>query len=415
VLKVQAPGDGRYTVVLRDADASAGGSYELRFQRVPGSITMPKYDADGFGDWVTSGGIWQPGVPIVPGGPTPYSGTTALGTVLSAPYFNDATADLTSPVYLVGKATTLPKIQFWHWWSLAEGDAGRLQISVDGGVWTDLGAEFTGSNTSWSQLSIDLCPYAGKSVRFRFRFTSYGDETAPGWFLDDLTLVNVGPVFTAGFYSGLVRSSPFALASTGSATVTVSSGNAFSGKLKLGAASYSILGVFDRFGGAQLSIPRRNLSPLRVEDEARIAGVVTDGNITEGVATGGSFASAISADRLVWKTKANPAPQRGAYTIVFAPPPSPQAGVPTGDGYGLVTVKDTGAVSLVATLADGTRFSQGAWISQDGVCRCTRCFIRVQGCSTASCDSRMCSIRVIWTARSIGSARVRCRRWNSRP
>lgn len=188
-----------------------------------------------------------------------------------------------------------------------------------------------------------------------------------------IIVTNVGTTAIRGVYSGLIRSNPAVLAQSGLATFATTALNTFSGKVTLGAASYPVSGTFNGEGVAELTIVRKKQTPLSLwlQLEAtnlidQITGVITDGSIANGLATGGTFAAAITSDRLVWDKKTKPAPQRGSYTIVLGAPDAVPAGAPEGDGFGVVTVADTGAVKLKGTLADGTKVSQSAWLSKDG-------------------------------------------------
>jgi hypothetical protein len=112
-------------------------------------------------------------------------------------------------------------LKFWHRY-VFEGtsiyyDGSVLEISIDGGVsWTDLGPyitangytgvistgynnplggrqAWTGSQQTWTQVSVDLSSYAGQNILVRWRLgtdTSIGTE---GWYIDDVEITSPLP------------------------------------------------------------------------------------------------------------------------------------------------------------------------------------------------------------------------------
>lgn len=60
-----------------------------------------------------------------------------------------------------------------------------------------------------------------------------------------------------------------------------------------------------------------------------------------------------------------PAPQAGRYTVLLDPTET-TAGVPQGIGFATMTVSAKGAVKIVGTLADGTKFSYSSALDDDG-------------------------------------------------
>ncbi|GAB3496941.1 immune inhibitor A domain-containing protein [Flexivirga lutea] len=71
------------------------------------------------------------------------------------------------------------------------------QVSTDGGsTWTTVGDGVTGSHKSWTSVSFDLTPYAGKKVLFRFAYQTDGGVHYDGAFLDDLAVTVDGVTTT---------------------------------------------------------------------------------------------------------------------------------------------------------------------------------------------------------------------------
>ncbi len=96
-------------------------------------------------------------------------------------------------------------------------DGGNLQISVNGGAYADvpealifadpytgtitgitnpdLGQRaWCGGGSTYVLTRVDLTPYAGQSVRIRFRFGSDGNQGNDGWHVDDIRMTQCGIV-----------------------------------------------------------------------------------------------------------------------------------------------------------------------------------------------------------------------------
>jgi len=110
------------------------------------------------------------------------------------------------------------ELRFWHWIQ-AEidtehpgicNDGGIVEMSVDGGPWTQLvpvgnypfvigsndslcpfaeGTPVFSGEQDWQQVVIELNGYAGSQARFRFRFGSDSSDGLEGWYIDDVELV----------------------------------------------------------------------------------------------------------------------------------------------------------------------------------------------------------------------------------
>jgi hypothetical protein len=114
-----------------------------------------------------------------------------------------------------------PRLSFSHRYNTEDGwDGGVVEITTDNGViWRDLGNDmvangypgnlgtnatniisgrkaFSGLQTTFITTTINLKAYAGQNAKFRFRFGSDDNTTAPttpaGWWIDDIDL-NVYP------------------------------------------------------------------------------------------------------------------------------------------------------------------------------------------------------------------------------
>lgn len=120
---------------------------------------------------------------------------------------------LTSPEIAISSVNLPVTLEFQHWREMeprtAGGcyDGGLLEVSVDGGSYTQvpntqlLTDPYTGALASGNPLSgsqawcgsqpftrslVDLAPYAGHSIRLRFRQATDGSVGAEGWYIDDI-------------------------------------------------------------------------------------------------------------------------------------------------------------------------------------------------------------------------------------
>lgn len=91
------------------------------------------------------------------------------------------------------------------WWERYSTESGwdwcYPEYSLNGGAWTSLVTRYSGTQTAWTQRSVDLtgfCPTA-TSFKFRFRFTTDGNTVDDGWYVDDVLLTGYLP---AGVSSG---------------------------------------------------------------------------------------------------------------------------------------------------------------------------------------------------------------------
>ncbi|MBU1707352.1 choice-of-anchor J domain-containing protein, partial [bacterium] len=138
-------------------------------------------------------------------------------------YASHAYGGLVSPSISIGGEATLT---FWHrieaevssYYPDSAYDAGVVDISVDGGVWTQLttlnptytnvtrctaggSSPYTGpfdcatpcysNNFDWTEASVELDGYAGSSVQFRFRFGTDNAGAMEGWYMDDFMIIGL--------------------------------------------------------------------------------------------------------------------------------------------------------------------------------------------------------------------------------
>ncbi len=162
--------------------------------------------------WSVTGAGWVWGVPTSgPGADHTGAGGKVYALNLAGNYADGLYSILASqPVKLPASASNPYKLRFWMWLSTeATYDGGNLELSVDGGPFavvpsaslsvpynsTSLPALFNkpgwhdiGPLSAWRRVQMDLTPYAGKTVQFRFVFGSDSSVTSTGWFIDDFSI-----------------------------------------------------------------------------------------------------------------------------------------------------------------------------------------------------------------------------------
>ncbi len=179
--------------------------------------------------------------------------------------------------------------------------------------------------------------------------------------IDPGTSTGGSPPLAAGTYSGLFsnRASGIAQQSAGSFTLTTSSKGRFSGKIQLGSARFSFTGALDSAGNGSASITRRGLSALTVQFQIDVS---QGGEHVNGTINASDWTATMSGDRAVFDGRSNSSPQAGRYTLII---PRTISG-PGGDSYGMITVDNSGRLSLSGGLADGTKLSQSTRVSKEG-------------------------------------------------
>ncbi len=155
----------------------------------------------------TGGGSapWQRGAPTSGPGSALF-GTNVWATSLGGDYNTNADEAIQkqTPVALTGGFSTYT-LKFYHWYDTETGyDSGWVEISTDGGAtWTKISPTYRGHDATWYTEQLDLTPYAGSSILFRFRFQSDGSITYPGWYIDSVSIrgETYSPTTTLAFYN----------------------------------------------------------------------------------------------------------------------------------------------------------------------------------------------------------------------
>ena len=110
-------------------------------------------------------------------------------------YQNDLNVSSLSPVINLTRVTS-STLTFWHRYDFGLGDEGNVWVARYGeregqeGWWFQ-GAPlhtFSGIQTTWQQVSLDLSPFVGERIRLGFQILSDASETADGWYIDDVVV-----------------------------------------------------------------------------------------------------------------------------------------------------------------------------------------------------------------------------------
>lgn len=150
------------------------------------TLSFPENFASGLGDWSVSAGTWEVGQPTSGPGAGLYS-TNCAGTILAGNYGYHADTRLISPPFTV--PANSPTLRFWQWYTFNNA-GGYVEVSPDGGnTWNQIAYMLDVTTTNYWQLAaLNLSAYGGDNVQIAFHFFSGGSGTAPGWYIDDISL-----------------------------------------------------------------------------------------------------------------------------------------------------------------------------------------------------------------------------------
>ncbi len=176
-------------------------------------VTFPDSFENGWTGWrvdyiggqVTDFGIWEIGAPTSGPG-SAHHGTNCAATVLNGNYPDDRSARLFSAPFVVPSADQLPRLRFWHWYSIAGHDFCEMQIKAGTNSWQPLHRYTSTGSGVWNRQGFDLSPYSGQTVQLGFYSEFHGYQSGsypypwvldpgPGWYVDEVALVT-GPLQT---------------------------------------------------------------------------------------------------------------------------------------------------------------------------------------------------------------------------
>jgi VWFA-related protein len=166
----------------------------------PATTTPTAILKDGFelsSNWVNHG-CWEIGTPSY-GPAASHGGFYVAGTSLSTGYYPNSANDTLfygSTINLPTLSTAASKLElrYWEWTSIEPCcDRGMVLISSDDGTsWTQI-VQMNSSFYAWQEKVIDISSYAGKPIKLAFQFYSDQSVTNPGWYLDDVQIVENSP------------------------------------------------------------------------------------------------------------------------------------------------------------------------------------------------------------------------------
>ena len=170
-----------------------------------------------FDDFEAGLGTWQN-----PGETFKFNLTTVrayspVSSILAAVPETQSDQRLISPAFSVPNITEPVSLIFWHRWTFdsasACNDGAILEASIDGGTtWNQVSKSYMLTNAyngtikggeynplagrqawcfgtdEWVRTVVQLSPYKGKTVQFRFRLGTGISGAAEGWYIDDVSL-----------------------------------------------------------------------------------------------------------------------------------------------------------------------------------------------------------------------------------
>ena len=146
----------------------------------------------GLDEWSVERGVWEVGAPDRLPAPRTFGGGEACAaTILNGDYPQPQDSRLVTPKFTVPASTENPRLRFWHAFTFAAGDSGRVEIRQGATDWEPLGPTYTGLGSVWSHARLDLTAFAGEEVQIGFRLisssrTPQNDDVALGWYVDEV-------------------------------------------------------------------------------------------------------------------------------------------------------------------------------------------------------------------------------------
>jgi hypothetical protein len=90
----------------------------------------------------------------------------------------------------------LAQVTFWCWYDIEDSASTRndfafFEISLnDGATWLRV-RTYSGNSGGWVQETVDLSPYAGQSIRMRFRYYTSHQDLEEGFYVDDIEVTGL--------------------------------------------------------------------------------------------------------------------------------------------------------------------------------------------------------------------------------
>jgi len=226
-----------------------------------------------------------------------------------------------------------------------DSDPNNFALTITGVSRPSLGnATWTGTCITYTP-NVSFSAFAGSDT---FTYTisdGYGMATAQ---------VSVGNPFylKKGNYAGTLNNP-----GGGFLTLATTASGAFTGKLRLSRATYNLNGTFASNGTYTTTVGG---IPLNLQFDV---GELTRSAYGQYNITGTYNGIAFTTYHALYNSTSNPAPQVGKYTVLLPAATGTDPSIPSGTGYTTLTVTEGGSVTIAGTLADGTIFTDGVYIT----------------------------------------------------
>ena len=236
-----------------------------------------------------------------------------------------------------------------------------LLTSGSGTVTPNLGAQ---SLTAGKRYSVTAKPAAGNlfigwSGDLTASSATLNFTLAPGMTLQ-ANFIPSPYIPASGSYTALFAENAGVQApSAGALTATITRSGAYSGKLRLAGGNYSFGGKMNLQCQSTNRI-KRGTNILTLVMQADQAGQIS-GHLAQD-----AWLAPLQGVRAGYNAKTNPAPQTGRYTMMMHGHPG-DSSLPAGHSFASVKVSSNGQVSFTGALADGSKVTQSAFLSKDGL------------------------------------------------
>ena len=162
---------------------------EIKELETKPSISLPFKDdfENGTNNWLLSNQDW---------GITSEFYHTGKHSITDSPngnYPSNANSVLTLAGIIYLTDSRYPTLTFWHKYNLAcDKDYCNIEISTDYGfTWNEI-KKYSGTQTTWTQETINLPDYRNKAIKIRFRLFGTRRATDDGWYIDDIEIKESG-------------------------------------------------------------------------------------------------------------------------------------------------------------------------------------------------------------------------------
>jgi len=164
-----------------------------------------------------------------------------------------------------------------------------------------------------------------------------------------------------GNYAGLMaNTNGVTPGNSGYFNLTVSASGAFTGKILLAGNRHSFRGHLDLAGDAVVTVRRTTSNPLTLTFHVNLSNCTDE---AVGYLSDGYWTSALTGDRNVFNSRANPASQAGLRSFVLE-----RAEDNAAAASGSSKISASGSTQVRGALSDGRRFSTGSILAKNGDC-----------------------------------------------